>query len=245
VALGLPAAAQESQSPALEAELKQLGTTAQSLQQDLPSFTCTERAVSQVIKKSKVKRQVQFVAEVRAERVEGRLDEQLEVSQVNGKTPAGSFDPPFMVGGGFAQSLGFFLPATQGCFEYKLSPGRIDFRSPPGEFDRPECKEKGAPSGFALLDQAGNPTHLERRVPPEYAPQVHVVDFAAMDFAATELDGKLYPLTAKVVAEVPKEDGVTLHFAATFTGCHLFKATSRILPDVTPVPESNPAAPKR
>jgi hypothetical protein len=57
------------------------------------------------------------------------------------------------------------------------------------------------------------------------------------------LDGKVYPLTAKMVADVPKEGGVTFHFEATYTGCHLFKATSRILPGVTPVPESDPAVP--
>jgi hypothetical protein len=204
----------------------------------LPSFTCTETGLSQALKKGKVKDQVRFVAIVQVKRAEERgLDEELEVSEVNGKLPRGSFDPPFMVGGGFAQSLGYFLPETQACFQFSLSKGRIDFVSPPGMFDRPACKGGGAPDGFVLLDDAGNPTHLERRVPPEYVPQVHVVDFAVMDFAATELDGRIYPLTAKMIADKPKEDGVTLHFEATYTGCHLFKATSRILPGVTPLPD--------
>jgi hypothetical protein len=249
--LGQAAGAQDGQATALEAELKQLGAAALSLQRDLPSFTCTETGLSQALKKGKVKAQVRFVAEVRVERAAGgRLDEELQVSEVDGKRPRDRFDPPFMVGGGFGESLFYFLPATQGCFQYTLNAGqndtqgqrqnqgRIDFVSPLGTFDRPQCTEKGAPKGFVVIDDAGNPTHLERRVPPEYSAQVHVVDFSAMDFVATELDGKVYPLTAKMVADEPKEDGVTLHFEATYTGCHLFKATSRILPGETAVPDA-------
>jgi hypothetical protein len=71
-----------------------------------------------------------------------------------------------------------------------------------------------------------------------------VVHFSAVDFMPAELDGKMYSLTSKVVAEEPKEDGVTLHFEATYTGCHLFKATSRILPGETVVPEPGGPHPK-
>ena len=243
-ALGQAAGAQDGQATALQDELKKLGAAALSLQRDLPSFTCTETGLSQALKKGKVKEQVRFVAEVRVERAAGgRLGEELEVSEVNGKRPRDRFDPPFMVGGGFGESLFFFLPTTQACFHYSLSAGRIDFESPPGTFDRPQCTNTGAPKGFALLDDAGNATHLERQVPHEYAEQVHVVDFTAIDFVATELDGKVYPLTAKMVADEPKEDGVTVHFEATYTGCHLFKATSRILPGETVVPDTGTPQP--
>ena len=230
--------AQKDQTASLQAELEQLGAQAQSLQNDLPSFTCKETGLSQELKKGKVKEQVRFVADLRVERAAGgRLDEQLEVTEVNGKPyTRGKFEPPFMVKGGFGESLFFFLPGTQACFQYSMGVGRIDFASPPGTFDRPQCTNTGAPSGFALLDQVGNATHLERRVDPEFAGQVHVVDFTAIDFVPTELDGKVYPLTAKMVADVPKEDGVTLHFEAMYTGCHLFKATSRILPGESVVP---------
>jgi hypothetical protein len=246
-ALGQAATAQNRQATALQDELEKLGAAAQSLQRDLPSFTCTETGLSQALKKGKVKEQVRFVAEVRVERAAGgRLDEELAVTEVNGKRPRDRFDPPFMVGGGFGESLFYFLPATQACFQDTLSSiqndtqsqGRIDFVSPPGTFERPLCRHTGAPDGFVLLNGAGNPMHLERRVPHEFAEQMHVVDFSAMDFVATELDGKVYPLTAKMVADEAKEDGVTLHFEATYTGCHLFKATSRILPGETVVPDT-------
>jgi hypothetical protein len=233
-------AAQDSHA-ALQDELKKLGAAAESLQRDLPSFECTETGLSQAVKKDKVKEQVRFVATVRVKRAEGRLDEELQVTELNGRPPKSRFDPPFMVGGGFGEALFFFLPETQACFQYMLSysqnRGRIDFVSPPGTFDRPQCRHIGAPNGFALLDAQDNATHLERTVPHEFAEQVHVVDFTAIDFVPTELDGKVYPLTVKMVADSPKEDGLRLHFEATYTGCHLFKATSRILPGETVVPE--------
>lgn len=242
-AQGPPPATSQSQTPALQAELTKLAADAGLLHTDLPGFACKETALSQAIKKNKrnpqkdkITAQIQFVANVRAERSgDGRLHESLEVTEVNGKSSSGGrFDPPIMVEGGFDQSLDFFLSAMQACFHFTLSEGRIDFVSPPGAFDRAACGEMGAPHGFALFDEAGNVSHLERQVPPEYARQVHIVDFATADIVPTELGGKMYPLPAKVVAEVPK-DGVVLHFEATYTGCHLFKATSTILPGVAPV----------
>lgn len=244
VAQGNPAPVQESQGATLQDELKKLGAEALSLQRDLPSFECNETGLSQAMKKGKVKEQVRFVADVRVERAKaGRLNEELNVTEVNGKPYSGGrFEPPFMVRGGFGEALFFFLPEAQTCFHYTLSyagsQGRVDFESPPGSFDRPECRDMGAPRGFALLDDAGNATHVERQVQPEYADQVHAVDFAGVDFAPTELDGKVYPLASKVVADVAKKGGVTLRFEATYTGCHLFKATSTILPGMTVVPDT-------
>lgn len=238
-------------SRALRAELRRLGAAAQSLQQDLPGFTCRETAVSQVVKtnkrnpqKDKVKAQTRFVADLRAERgPDGRLHERIEVSTVNGRPfSGGRMRSPIMVEGGFDQSLDFFLPARQACFNFRLSKGRIDFDSPPGAFDRPLCKEMGAPSGFALLDAAGDATHIERRVPAPYAREVYVVDFASVEFTSTELGGGVYPLPAKMVADVPGEDSESLHFEAAYTGCRLFKATSTILPGAPPVGESEPSA---
>jgi hypothetical protein len=245
VAQGPGAAVTMSQSTApRQAELKQLAATAQSLQHDLPSFTCNETALSQAIKKKKVKEQTPFSGELRVQRGgDGRLHERLAIREVNGKPyRGGRFEPPLMVEGGFDQTLDYFLPDRQACFRFSVGPGRINFESTPGTIERPVCAEAGAPRGFALLDEAGNVTHVERQVPLELARQYHIVDFSSVDFVATELDGKMYPLSAKVVAEVAK-DGATLHFEAAYTGCHLFKATSTILPDVTPVPESGPAQP--
>jgi hypothetical protein len=240
--------ASRSQTPALQVELKKLAADAALLHTDLPGFACTETAVSQAIKenkrnpkKNKITERDQFVAIVRAERGEdSRLHESLTLSEVIGKPYNWrTFNPPMMVEGGFDQSLDFFLAERQTCFNFTLSEGRIDFVSPPGAFDRKQCGEMGAPNGFALFDATGNVTHLERQVPPEYALQAHIVDFAASDIVPTELGGKVYPLPAKVVAEVPK-DGVVLHFEAMYTACHLFRATSRILPGAAPISDNAP-----
>jgi hypothetical protein len=231
-----------SQSPALQTELKKLAADASLLHSDLPGFACTETGSSQAIKenernpnKNKVTQQVQFVASVRAEREDnGRLHESLTLSEVNGKPYNGrKFNPPMMVEGGFDQLLDIFLPERQTCFNFTLSNGQIDFVSMPGTFDRKQCGELGAPQGFVQFDEAGNVSHMERQVTPELARQVHIVDFASADIAPTELAGKMYPLPAKVMAEVPK-DGEVLHFEATYTACHLFKATSTILPGTAP-----------
>jgi hypothetical protein len=240
---------QGGKPPTQQEELKKLAASAALLHTDLPGFACTETAMSQAIKenkrnpqKNKVTAQVQFVAEVRAERGEdGRLDESLTLNQVDGKLASGGrFDPPIMVDGGFDQSLDFFLPERQSCFNFTLSNSRIDFVSPPGTFDRKQCGEMGAPHGVALFDAAGNVTHVERQVPAENAQQAHLVNFTAIDFVPTELGGTVYALPAKMVSEVQK-NGETLHFEATYSGCHLFKAISTILPGSAPEPESSPA----
>jgi len=238
--LSLPPSVQ-SQRSALQTELEALAATAESLQHDLPSFSCRETGFSQVIKKSKVTTQVQFAGDLRVQRgADGRLHERLQTTEVNGKPFSGaSFKRPIFVEGGFDESLDYFLPAEQTCFRFAASPGRVTFDSPPGSFDRPACVDMGAPSGFAQLEDAGRVVHIERTVPSEYASRVSVVDFSAIDFMWTELDGTMYPLSAKMVAEVP-QGSETLHFEVTYSGCHLFKATSTVLPDVTPVPDSGP-----
>jgi hypothetical protein len=227
---------EQSGSTALRAELKKLAATAQMLRDDLPSFTCQETAKSQLLKKNKVKEQVAFAGEVRVKRAdEGRLLEQLNVTQVNGKPFAGGyFETPIKVEGGFGESLFFFLPEIQPCFEFTLTSGRLDFASRPEMLDRPGCDVAGTKRGFALLDADGNVTHMEREVPPETASQFHMVDRNTIDFVSTELGGRTYPLLAKMTADVPADREVK-HFEATYSGCHLFTATVTILPGVAPV----------
>jgi hypothetical protein len=224
------------ESPELRAELKKLAGVAQMLRDDLPSFTCQETAKSQLLKKNKVKEQVQIAGEVRVERVEGRrLQEQLNIAQVNGKPFAGgSVKAPIMVQGGFGESLFFFLPEVQPCFEFTLRGGRLDFVSRPEMLERTGCDVAGTRHGFALLDAEGNITHMEREVPPETASEFHLVDSNTIDFVSTELGGQTYPLSAKMTADVPA-DGEVKHFEAVYSGCHLYKATVTILPGVAPV----------
>jgi hypothetical protein len=238
---GLAQGPEQSQSAELRAELKKLAGVAEMLRDDLPSFTCQETAKSQLLKKKKVKEQVQIAGEVRVQRVEGRrLLEQLNIAQVNGKPFAGgSVKAPIMVQGGFGESLFFFLPEIQPCFEFTLTAGRLDFVSRPEMLERTGCDVAGTRHGFALLNAEGNVTHMEREVPAETASEFHLVDSNTIDFVSTELGGQAYPLSAKMTADVPA-DGEVKHFDAVYTGCHLYKATVTILPGVSPVTEDAP-----
>jgi len=234
-----------NQSPELRAELKKLAAAAQSLHDDLPSFTCQETAKSQLLKKKKVKEQTQFVADVRVQRVaDSRLFEQLRVKQVNGKAFNGGYvKMPIEVEGGFGEALFFFLPSTQPCLVFTLTPGRIDFESKPGTLDRSECDLAGTRHGFALLDAEGNVTHIEREVPPEFTEKFHLADYSSIDLVSTELGGRSYPLSARMSADVREDDEVK-HFEATYTDCHLYKATVTILPGTEPVTGPAPSEPE-
>jgi hypothetical protein len=236
-----------SESAELRTELKKLAGVAQMLRDDLPSFTCQETAKSQLLKKNKVKQQVQIVGEVRVQRVEERrLQEELKIAQVNGKPFAGgSVKAPVMVQGGFGESLFFFLPEIQPCFDFTLTGARLEFATRPGMLGQPGCDVAGTLRGFALLDGEGNIVHMEREVPPEIASQFHLVDANTIDFVYMELGGRAYPLSAKMTADV-RGDGEVKHFEAAYSGCHLFTATVTILPGAAPVTEPAPdGAPHR
>lgn len=234
-------AQEQGQSPELRTELKKLAGVAEMLRDDLPSFTCQETAKSQLIKKKKVKQQVQIVGEVRVQRVEERrLQEELKVAQVNGKPFAGGgIKAPVMVQGGFGESLFFFLPEIQPCFDFTLTGARLEFATRREMLGRPGCDVAGTLRGFALLDADGNITHMEREVPPEIASQFHLVDANTIDFVSMELDGRTYPLSARMTADV-RGDGEVKHFEAAYSGCHLFTATVTILPGAEPVSEDAP-----
>jgi len=235
----------QSQSHQLWAELKQLGATAQSLHDDLPSFTCRETAKSQLLKKNKVKVQTLFVTDLRVQRsADSRLIEEMHFTEVNGRPYSGEpFRLPVEVRGGFGDGLFVFLPAIQPCFAFTLTPGRIDFESRPGARSMPDCELAGTRHGFALLDADGSITHLEREVPPEVTHRFHLADFSSIDFVSTELGGRSYPLSSKMSADV-HEDGEVKHFEAIYTDCHLYKATVTVLPGTEPVtgltPENAP-----
>ena len=135
----------------------------------------------------------------------------------------------------------YFLPNHQPCYRYSLSPGRIDFKTAPGTASNSTCQNQGM-RGFALLDAAGNVTHLERRVSPKAAMELRFANFAAFDFANVDLDGRIYRLSHHLLAEIPQ--GRTIgRFEATYTGCHLYTATVTIGP-ATQVPPTDTSKPQ-
>jgi hypothetical protein len=232
-----PAAATVALPLTLEQELKHLAAESETLHNNLPNFTCKETAISQAIRKNKVREQVNFVADLRVQRGNQRSDETFRVIELNGKPfQGGRFDSPLMVQGGFDQALDYFRPAMQACYRYTLSANRLDFVSIPDVNEQPFCAGRGGAQGFALLNASGDVTHIERRVTPQDAAHFGLAIFASVDLLPVELNGKTYPLSSKMVAELPngKQTG---RFEATYTNCTLFKATIKIVPGSTAPPD--------
>ena len=230
----------QSTSPLLtiETELARLGRDALLLQHDLPSVTCRETAVSQYKKKSDVKQEVRFIAEVDAQRLaSGRLVEHYRFKELNGIPYTGP-EPrtPMFVEGALNEGLLYFLPSMQPFFVFTLSPDRIEYKARPDAMGTPQILLAPSTHGFVLLDETGAITHLERNTDAKEAQRIHVTDYAAYDFTQTELNGAVYPLATRNVAESHRGNE-TLRFEAALTGCHLFHASSTILPGATPVPD--------
>jgi hypothetical protein len=223
----LASPAQQPSPPDLRQELQLLGDAATSLQHALPSFTCREDALSQMLKGKKVTQGVPFVATLRAQRTaNGTLDESISITSVNGKPfTNGHFHLPVFVRGGFDQMMRYFAPGQQACYRYSLTPGRVNFVSIPGA-DPLLCKDSGT-TGFALLDAKGNATHIERRMDPAMARAHRAATYAADDFAPIELNGHTYRLARHLYAELPIGSD-TGAFTADYTACKLFTATVTI-----------------
>jgi hypothetical protein len=191
--LAQPSRGQQSsaEDAGLQRELQRLGVVSEALNHSLPSLTCQESAVSERLVRGKVKQHVAFVASMRAVRVPGgRLHESFTLTTLNGKPHSGG-NPrfPFYTSGGFDAAMVYFLPAHQACYRYSLSQGRIDFETSPDFASHSQCRND-AVHGFALMNAAGDVTHIERTVSTEVAHDLHLVPFAPIDFAAVELNGQ-------------------------------------------------------
>ncbi len=232
-----PIHAQQTQAADLKSLLIRLGDEARSLEQSLPSFGCTETAISQELRKDKVIRRVDFTALLRVRRAaDGTLSESTEYATVNGKAfTGGGFTMPAYSEGGFRHALGYFAPQQQPCYRYTLTPGRINFETAPGPL-LPTCRSAGT-KGFALLDADGDVTHVERHVTGEAATAFHLSPFASIDLAPVTLNGTTYRLSHHLIAERPNGKSLD-RFEADYTGCRLYTSTVTIGP-TTDVPENS------
>jgi hypothetical protein len=237
--LAPPSRGQQSgaEDAVLKRELQRLGVAAEALDHSLPSLTCQESAVSERLLRGKVKQHVAFVASMRAVRVPGgHLHETFTLSTLNGKPHSGGNPPfPFYTSGGFDAAMVYFLPEHQACYRYSLSQGRIDFETSPDFASHPQCRDD-AVHGFALMDAVGDVTHIERTVSQEVAHDFHLVPFAAIDFAAVELNGQTYRLSQHLISEYPDGDSKG-RFEAFYSGCRLFSVSVTIGPPTAVEPD--------
>jgi len=228
-------------SPELQQDLQRLGSQAEQLIQSTPSFTCDETATSQAIRDQKILRSVALSGTVRTIRQpDGRMIETYDYKREHILLFIPKF-PPLFVSGGFDTALSYFLPSAQACYRYSLSPSRIDFETRTGEVNGHICREQGL-KGFALLDAAGDITHIERTIPPDVAKPIKNVPFAAVDITPVTLNGRVYQLSHHMVATQPL-DFSTGRFEATYSNCHLFTSTVTIGPS-REIPPSNSANPQ-
>jgi hypothetical protein len=228
------------QTGSLERALRRLGEQAVLLQRSLPSLTCMESVVSQEFRHKMAARGVDFTASLRAVRGnDGDIRESYEVKTLRGQPfTGGGLVMPIYVAGGFTRALRYFSPDQQPCYQYSLNGNRIDFTtavSPPEG-----CRTRGI-KGFALLNDAGDITHLERRVAGRYAKEYHLVPLAVLDFTPLPLNDVTYLMTRHLYAEEPNGGSID-RFEADYSDCKLFSATVTIGPAVE-APET-PAPPK-
>jgi hypothetical protein len=230
-------------SPELQQALQFLGSQAEDLIQSTPSFTCDETVTSQSLRNQKVLRSVSLSGTVRTIRQpDGRMVETYVYKREHILLFIPKL-PPLSVSGGFDTALSYFLPSAQACYRYSLSPGRIDFETRIGQVSGHICREQGL-KGFALLNAAGDITHIERTIPPDVAKPLKDVPFAAVDIAPVTLNGRVYQLSHHMTATSPLDDPtVTGRFEATYTNCHLFTSTVTIGPS-SEIPPASAAKPQ-
>jgi hypothetical protein len=245
--LPLPASAQEKASRD-KAELERIGADAAAFRKSVPNFSCKESVSSEEWRQDKLKWRVTFSTILRVTRgKDGALAESIEMKELEGKpilpNTKFKFKLPIFVEGGFRQSFsGYFAPDAQSCYRYTLSEGRIDFEAVGDVAQRDKCENETGLRGFAIFDASGKITHVERRIPVKVAEKGKLAPFAAVDFAPTELHGRIYRLPSTMISERPHGKS-TLKYAATYTGCELYTSTVKILPESTQVvsePQEDP-----
>ena len=231
------ASAASAQEDSLDSRLHTLAAAAERLQSDLPAFACHETFTSQQLQRGKVKRQVTGAGELRVQPGDdGKLDENLQLSELNGRPAQGFPRAPIFVEGGFQNALQLFSPSDQRCFSFHLAGNRLDFASRDDGPAEP-CLRRTGVNGFALFDASGVLTHIENHVTGESAARRSIVPYAALDISPVELGGTTYLLSTHVIAEKALEKA-TLRWEATYSGCRLYQVTVKIGP-ASPAPEDS------
>ena len=205
--------------------LQRLADQSAAYRKELPDITCEEKAVSVAKHRSTELTHVQFGATIRVLREDdGHLQESFVIDEYEGRpvTGPGVYPMPTYVQGGFARGMAAIFGAEkQACFRYKAGAGRIDFEAV--AFGVP-CDEPKGTKGFALLDGAGDVTHIETRRDPDAARRVGMTSFTVINYATVALGDASFRLPVKLYAEMKSGSNMRT-FAADYAACNRFHAT--------------------
>lgn len=214
----------------LAGELSKLAAEAEMLRSALPSFGCTEVFSSKESKDGEVKRRVEMKVNLRVLRQpDGKMKESFEPTERDGKPFTGKANLPLYVSGGFQAALNYVAADRQPCYRYTLTPGRLEFESAAAAAAAPACQKDLGIRGFALLDGAGEITHIERQVLDDDPHPTTLAPFAAVDLAPVELKGKTFRLSTRL-RSVYLLKSSTLEFEGFYTNCRLFAAEVTMRP---------------
>jgi hypothetical protein len=228
----------------LAVALHRLAAQAAALEHSLPSLTCMESAISQERRHDMVLRSVDFTASLSARRnPDESITESRDYRTLRGQPfTGGGFVMPMYVTGGFSRAMRYFSADQQPCYQYTLRGNRIDFTT---AAHPPEgCRTRGT-NGYALIDDEGNITHMERTVSGHWAADYNQVPHAIIDFAALTLNNTSYRITKHLLADQANRGSID-YFEADYTACRLFSATITLgpaveapntRPDTTPAPK--------
>lgn len=227
----------QAQLPSVDTLLTQLYAYARQYQASLPSLTCDESIVSQVMKNGKVKKEMKIESTLRELRTGPGSDpfrEQHEFKTVDGQPPKPKFGIPFFVQGGFANALGFYQEEAKGCYDYQLSAGedgktlKLQMALRPGAVGA-VCKT--IPEGYrksTVVDRAtGRVIFTEREISAAAAKSGKEIFYASMEYGPQQIGDETLWLPVRMSAHDPANEG---RFTATYSNYHRYTGSMTLVP---------------
>jgi hypothetical protein len=233
-----PALSASQQAPSVDELLPRLYAYASEYRAKLPSLSCDESIISQLVVDGKVIKETKIEATLREIRDSGRSDPFIEhhtFKTVDGRPPKSHFKIPFLVQGGFANALGFSREDTASCFDYRIvsqnggATLRLDMALKLGSTN-PRCKDIA--EGFkktVLVDaETGHITHVERTISPEAAKHAKEVYYASIDYGPQKLGNETFWLPARIYAHDLSGE---MRMFAVYSNFHRYAGEMKIVPE--------------
>jgi hypothetical protein len=240
-------------SPAdLQTILQLLETNREYYRSHIPTFFCSEHAVSRLDsgrhlehKQVSVTDSVFHLTRVSAPNRDPDLIESRSEMKINGSPSSRTeLQGPVVLSNVFSRGLDDVSVSQKGCASYSLAPAsgnqggdiqNIHFESIQGRLGSPECVFAEAVSGAVTFDKrVQQVTHINATIPhhliarPDYYGQWNL----SVEYGPVSLGGHTYWLPLRISSTlVPLEDDDAVwRFAATYSGFHKYEVESHILP---------------